>query len=341
MSKFSLPLEAKYYLLAKRLRSVISGVPNEVKLKVKKDPHLKPIIDKMSMGEFITFVFIISLKDYTVDEVLNEVNTGLYGGKLVYTDGYGKENCPNCDGIGHESCEYCDGTGRADCETCDGSGRETCGECDGDGVIDDEGTPCDECQGGGDLTCSDCAGEGVNDCRRCGGDGDFECNECDGTGENSEGNPCNICDGEGEVECDECGGRGDSDCPNCYSGSETCPTCRGNGTLEGEGNNLKLSFICSWDMDLKNRCEMYAHTSTPVISSEGLAENNEIIVLDFSDWGEEDFVNDDIEEEMVYCWEYLDDVDLKVSGKMKLFTSDFLAPNSNEDRKSTRLNSSH
>ena len=183
MSKFSLPLEAKYYLLAKRLRSVISGVPNEVKLKVKKDPHLKPIIDKMSMGEFITFVFIISLKDYTVDEVLNEVNTGLYGGKLVYTDGYGKENCPNCDGIGHESCEYCDGTGRADCETCDGSGRETCGECDGDGVIDDEGTPCDECQGGGDLTCSDCAGEGVNDCRRCGGDGDFECNECDGTGE--------------------------------------------------------------------------------------------------------------------------------------------------------------
>ena len=183
MSKFSLPLELKYYLLAKRLRSVISGVPNEVKLKVKKDPHLKPIIDKMSMGEFITFVFIISLKDYTVDEVLNELNTGLYGGKLVYTDGYGKENCPNCDGIGHESCEYCDGTGRADCETCDGSGRETCGECDGDGVIDDEGTPCDECQGGGDLTCSDCAGEGVNDCRRCGGDGDFECNECDGTGE--------------------------------------------------------------------------------------------------------------------------------------------------------------
>ena len=183
MSKFSLPLEAKYYLLAKRLRSVISGVPNEVKLKVKKDPHLKPIIDKMSMGEFITFVFIISLKDYTVDEVLNELNTGLYGGKLVYTDGYGKENCPNCDGVGHESCEYCDGTGRADCETCDGSGRETCGECDGDGVIDDEGTPCDECQGGGDLTCSDCAGEGVNDCRRCGGDGDFECNECDGTGE--------------------------------------------------------------------------------------------------------------------------------------------------------------
>jgi len=183
MSKFSLPIEAKYYLLAKRLRSVISGVPNEVKLKVKKDPHLKPIIDKMSMGEFITFVFIISLKDYTVDEVLNEVNTGLYGGMLVYTDGYGKENCPNCDGIGHESCEYCDGTGRADCETCDGSGRETCGECDGDGVIDDEGTPCDECQGGGDLTCSDCAGEGVNDCRRCGGDGDFECNECDGTGE--------------------------------------------------------------------------------------------------------------------------------------------------------------
>ena len=183
MSKFSLPLEAKYYLLAKRLRSVISGVPNEVKLKVKKDPHLKPIIDKMSMGEFITFVFIISLKDYTVDEVLNEVNTDLYGGKLVYTDGYGKENCPNCDGIGHESCEYCDGTGRADCETCDGSGRETCGECDGDGVIDDEGTPCDECQGGGDLTCSDCAGEGVNNCRRCGGDGDFECNECDGTGE--------------------------------------------------------------------------------------------------------------------------------------------------------------
>ena len=183
MSKFSLPLEAKYYLLAKRLRSVISGVPTEVKLKVKKDPHLKPIIDKMSMGEFITFVFIISLKDYTVDEVLNEVNTDLYGGKLVYTDGYGKENCPNCDGIGHESCEYCDGTGRADCETCDGSGRETCEYCDGDGVIDDEGTPCDECQGGGDLTCSDCAGEGVNDCRRCGGDGDFECNECDGTGE--------------------------------------------------------------------------------------------------------------------------------------------------------------
>ena len=192
MSKFSLPIETKYYLLAKRLRSVISGVPNEVKLTVKKDPHLKPIIDKMSMGEFITFVFIISLKDYTVDEVLNEVNTGLYGGKLVYTDGYGKENCPNCDGVGHESCEYCDGTGRADCETCDGSGRETCGECDGDGVIDDEGTPCDECQGGGDLTCSDCAGEGVNHCRRCGGDGDFECNECDGTGDITSSDSLNV-----------------------------------------------------------------------------------------------------------------------------------------------------
>lgn len=192
MSKFSLPLEAKYYLLAKRLRSVISGVPNEVKLKVKKDPHLKPIIDKMSMGEFITFVFIISLKDYTVDEVLNEVNTGLYGGKLVYTAGYGKENCPNCDGIGHESCEYCDGTGRADCETCDGSGRETCGECDGDGVIDDEGTPCDECQGGGDLTCSDCGGEGTNDCKRCGGDGVFDCNECDGTGDITSSDSLNV-----------------------------------------------------------------------------------------------------------------------------------------------------
>ena len=192
MSKFSLPIEAKYYLLAKRLRSVISGVPNEVKLKVKKDPHLKPIIDKMSMGEFITFVFIISLKDYTVDEVLNEVNTDLYGGKLVYTAGYGKENCPNCDGIGHESCEYCDGTGRADCETCDGSGRETCGECDGDGVIDDEGTPCDECQGGGDLTCSDCGGEGTNDCKRCGGDGVFDCNECDGTGDITSSDSLNV-----------------------------------------------------------------------------------------------------------------------------------------------------
>lgn len=201
-------------------------------------------------------------------------------------------------------------------------------------LFEDSGEPhtfeCVECSGDGDVTCSDCDGDGNITCDECNGTGMVDCSECDGTGENSEGNPCNICDGEGEVECDECGGRGDSDCPNCYSGSETCPTCRGNGTLEGEGNNLKLSFICSWDMDLKNRCEMYAHTSTPVISSEGLAENNEIIVLDFSDWGEEDFVNDDIEEEMVYCWEYLDDVDLKVSGKMKLFTSDFLAPNSND-----------
>jgi len=186
-----------------------------------------------------------------------------------------------------------------ECETCNGDGREECGWCSGDGRID----------------CDVCDGRGAVDCEECGGDGEDEYGE-----------KCGECAGVGEVDCSNCAGEGRIDCGECDgSGSDVCSTCDGEGVIETEEYIVDFYQICSWDQDLKNKCELWEGTKTPVLSvNEFYDMEDQMIILDYNEEDHFEFqgsVEDDPDFGKVYCARTDDEPTLHKSSSMKFHTN--------------------
>ena len=135
---------------------------------------------------------------------------------------------------------------------------------------------CEECGGNGTETCPECD-NGRVECEECDGDGTFTCSTCDGDGKvlDDEGNEieCDECDGEGTVECYECQGAGTVSCSNCGGSEEIeCDECSGDGVYETDDNIYDEYFICSWDKDLQNLCEMNEGTPRPISTDDDFAK---------------------------------------------------------------------
>jgi DnaJ-class molecular chaperone len=95
--------------------------------------------------------------------------------------------------------------------------------------------PCAGCTGTGKVTgvCDTCKNLGT--CEKCSGVGTQPCRSCGGRGQLPERRPpnnnCSHCNGRGEVECTKCSGK--RSCRSCGGKEvkETCPGCRGKGTV--------------------------------------------------------------------------------------------------------------
>jgi len=190
---------------------------------------------------------------------------------------------------------------RHECETCNGDGREECGWCGGDGRID----------------CKECDGRGAVDCEECGGDGEDE---------NEHGKKCGECAGVGEVDCSNCAGEGRNDCGECDgSGSVHCDTCDGIGEVETEEYVVEFYQICSWNPNLKNKCELWEGTKTPVLSVDEFYDmEDQMIILDYNEEDHFEFegsVEDDPDFNKVYCARVDDEPDLYKSSTMKFHTN--------------------
>ncbi len=182
-------------------------------------------------------------------------------------------------------CEQCYGTTYTDCSECGGDGRVTCSECGGDGEVE-----CDECDGDGEIEGED----GLETCEHCSGDGTETCSDCDGDGDLT----CDVCSGEGRNECDECNGYGVVD-------SETL-------------KQAELLFVCSWNKELNDRCELNAKTLYPVGDFDSFTEVENKIVLSKTEVQIEP--EDEIETEKLYCVKITDTPVIKLNDSSKLST---------------------
>lgn len=189
---------------------------------------------------------------------------------------------------------------------------------------------CDYCGGDGSFICDTCDGDSKVDCNECDGKGTVECYECDGTGkyedETGDKEECSFCDGEGSVDCSECEGNGKVWCPDCDTGRVDCNECDGQGEIDGDGNELALYLICSWDNNLKQRCELNVSKPEPVSSSNGFHDNPNKIILNNNSWGDLNFDSSDIDENEIYCWGYNDEMILNLDSTMHLTNPTFLSP---------------
>lgn len=189
---------------------------------------------------------------------------------------------------------------------------------------------CDDCGGSGNETCDDCGGDGYVDCVKCDGDGSFLCDNCDGDGYEDEETKCNACDGRGDIDCEKCNGSQQETCMNCGGdGSVSCDSCNGRGDYEGDDVGFNLWFICSWDQDLKNRCEMYENTINSIGNENFVLDNPKVILLKEVEWGDLSWEFDsDVESDLLYCYKFSDDENL-ITNQMSFEISslEFLRPN--------------
>jgi hypothetical protein len=119
---------------------------------------------------------------------------------------------------------------------------------------------CEECSGNGETRCGECDGSGEVECGNCDGSGKVECGDCGGSGVDDEGNPCDNCGGDGEENCGECDSSGKRDCGYCNGGYEECRECDGSGDAETDELDYYKYFICTWNKEIKDRCEITAGT---------------------------------------------------------------------------------
>ena len=120
---------------------------------------------------------------------------------------------------------------------------------------------CEECNGNGETRCGRCGGGGTVECSTCDGSGKVECEDCEGSGEgDDEDGKCDNCGGSGERDCNDCGGDGSLDCGYCNGGYEECDECNGAGDVETDELDYYKYFICTWNKEIKDRCEITAGT---------------------------------------------------------------------------------
>lgn len=169
-------------------------------------------------------------------------------------------------------------------------------------------------------TCDSCGGNGAVHCVECNGSGEVACGECRGSGNE----PCTYCHGDGLIDgenCDNCGGTGDITCSNCGGGEvDSCEYCGGDGEAycsecEGNGENITdeleylIYYICTWNKQIKDICELTENTSDPAMSEFDFDRlRNEYVILSIED-GHAIF-DSIFEENKMYCIGYSDDPQL-------------------------------
>jgi len=186
---------------------------------------------------------------------------------------------------------------------------ENCGDCDGYGEVS-----CDYCSGDGQIECGDCSGTGQMDCEECDGEGTI-----DDDGDEVE---CHDCSGRGTIECDTCGGDGYERCQECVgSGNKECEECSGKGSIDTDESQVTFYSICSWDKELKDKCELWEDTRTPVMSHEEFSNSDKILILKIDTEGHYGFGDEAPDEEMVYCSSVDDEPRLFINTKMEIYPS--------------------
>ena len=171
-----------------------------------------------------------------------------------------------------ETCDDCGGNGENRCDVCDGTGRLSCDECDGSGEVD----------------CTSCDGDG----KEMGDNGLELCSDCEGTGKEA----CSDCDGDGDLTCNNCGG----------DGHATCNECDGDGDIQTDEYDYNLYFICTWNKQLQERCELTENTLEPAVSEYTFDSlRDQYIILKLDDEEHVEF-NDNVEINEVYCITYTD-----------------------------------
>jgi len=193
--------------------------------------------------------------------------------------------------------------------------QESCYDCGGDGYIN-----CDDCDGGGTVTCTNCDGEG-----------DEPCPDCDGTGETYDDDEhevkCDNCEGSGVVTCYTCDGEGTEGCQSCASdGTVRCDDCDGNGEIDTDEIVYDVYYMCSWNEDFYNRCEMKENTDEPTLSNSEFfkLEKDSIILKYYEDHSE---ISVELYDDVFYCFgvnrkdeiNLKEDLDLDSQFRVELF----------------------
>jgi hypothetical protein len=171
---------------------------------------------------------------------------------------------------------------------------------------------CGQCQGDGETDCPYCD-EGKENCSTCEGTGEVDCPICDGNDPD-----CEECEGTGKVECPDCEGTGLVNCEYCNgSGTYECDNCDGRGEIESNREKIYyLNFLCSWNKDLKDECELKVDTLSPIEND--VSGNDHIILYKIMDDGP---ISSEVESGRYYCISYSDEPDLSLFMDMQIFSS--------------------
>jgi len=169
---------------------------------------------------------------------------------------------------------------------------------------------CSQCHGDGETDCPYCD-EGKETCPTCEGTGEVDCPICDGNDPD-----CEECEGTGEVECPDCAGTGVVNCEYCNgSGTYECDNCDGLGETESNIEKIyDLTFLCSWNKDLKYECELKVDTLSPIEND--VSGNDYIILYKTQSNGP---ISSEVELGRYYCISYSDEPDLSLLMNMQIY----------------------
>jgi hypothetical protein len=146
------------------------------------------------------------------------------------------------------------------------------------------------------ITCDSCGGDGVVECDYCNHNGLASCEECGGDGTDSDGEECGDCGGQGEVYCNNCGG----------DGGITCSSCDGTGEVESDEVEYNYSYICTWNNEIKNLCELNEGTQEPAMSEYDFDRlSDDYITLFYTEEAAE--LRNFVDTNVLYCISYLDE----------------------------------
>ena len=144
--------------------------------------------------------------------------------------------------------------------------------------------------------CSNCEGSGSVNCDYCSHDGLIDCEECGGDGINSDKDECGECNGQGQVYCDNCGG----------DGNITCSDCDAVGEVETDELEYTYSYICTWNNEIKNMCELNEGTTEPAMSEYDFDRlSDDYITLAYTEEAAE--LRGFVDTNVLYCVSYLDE----------------------------------
>jgi len=176
---------------------------------------------------------------------------------------------------------------------------------------------CPKCEGQGAHDCSQCGGSGTLDCENCESSGNVECEVCGGDGTNPSNEDCDNCNGTGEENCPECDGQGEYDCGNCEGGWVECEECEGTGEIETYEHEYRNYFIATWNINLKNKCELEEDTLNPVMSFQRFESmSSQYIIL--NSFEDHDVFMREVKSDEMYCNFFNDEPTLVFNKSMRI-----------------------
>lgn len=188
---------------------------------------------------------------------------------------------------------------------------------------------CESCSGDGYQECDYCEGTGNEECRDCDGTGEEECPDCDGTGtiDEEEGKvTCSDCEGSGRIVCRNCDGEGTETCRECGGDEKMeCDQCDGSGDIEDESSfEYYTFFICSWNPNFYNLCELNENTFEPVISEEqwNTSINTYLILHEESGYKA---LTEDLQNDELYCMYVSDNPKMSLNSRFEPFLTESLS----------------